>query len=80
MIELRRVDPSRNMRRFYRLDVQADLFGGVRLVRQWGRIGAEGQRRAAWYATSPEALVTLELHVRQKLRRGYIKRTSSDDR
>jgi predicted DNA-binding WGR domain protein len=28
------------MRRFYRLDMQPDLFGGFLLVRQWGRIGA----------------------------------------
>jgi hypothetical protein len=26
---LRRIDPARNMRRFYSLDVQPDLFGGV---------------------------------------------------
>jgi len=29
MIELRRIDPACNIRRFYRLDVQPDLFGGV---------------------------------------------------
>jgi hypothetical protein len=28
-VELRRVDPARNMRRLYRLDMQPDLFGGV---------------------------------------------------
>ena len=27
-LHLRRIDPSRNMRRFYRLDMQPDLFGG----------------------------------------------------
>ena len=32
-LHLRRIDPSRNMRRFYRLDVQPDLFGGVLLVK-----------------------------------------------
>jgi len=35
-VELCRVDPSRNMRRFYRLDVQPDLFGGVLLLKQLG--------------------------------------------
>ena len=25
---LRRIDPTRNMRRFYRLDIAPDLFGG----------------------------------------------------
>ncbi len=42
-VELRRVDPSRNMRRFSRLDVQPYLFGCVLLVKEWGRIGARGR-------------------------------------
>lgn len=40
---LRRVDPSRNMRRFYRLDIEPDLLGGVLLMKAWGRIGAHGR-------------------------------------
>jgi predicted DNA-binding WGR domain protein len=43
-VELRRIEPARNMYRFYRLDIQLDLFGGVRLLRQWGRIGGRGGR------------------------------------
>lgn len=43
---LRRIGPARNMRRFYRFDVQPDLFGGVLLVKEWGRIGARGRRVA----------------------------------
>lgn len=31
-VELRRVDPTRNMRRFYRYDVQPDLFGGAAMA------------------------------------------------
>ena len=37
---LRRVDPDRRMARFYFLRVERDLFGTVRLVRNWGRIEA----------------------------------------
>ncbi len=33
---LRRIDPARNMQRFYRLDVQPDLFGGALLVEGMG--------------------------------------------
>ena len=40
-VNLRRVDPAPNMRRFYRLDMQPDLFGGVLLAKEWGRIGAQ---------------------------------------
>jgi predicted DNA-binding WGR domain protein len=28
-VELHRIDDAQNMRRFYRLDMQPDLFGGV---------------------------------------------------
>ena len=42
--ELHRLDPARNMFRFYRLAIEPDLFGGVRLLRQWGRIAARGPR------------------------------------
>ena len=42
-VHLRRIDPARNMSRFYRLDVQPDLFGGVLLMKEWGRIGARGR-------------------------------------
>jgi predicted DNA-binding WGR domain protein len=33
-VHLRRVDPARNMHRFYRDDVPPDLFGGVLLVKE----------------------------------------------
>jgi predicted DNA-binding WGR domain protein len=42
-LHLRRVDPARNMCRFYRLDVQPDLFGRVLLMKQRGRVGTEGR-------------------------------------
>ncbi|CAJ0878987.1 hypothetical protein AMST5_03018 [freshwater sediment metagenome] len=31
-LELHRTDPARKMRRFYRLDIELDLFGGVLLM------------------------------------------------
>jgi predicted DNA-binding WGR domain protein len=43
-VHLRRVDPARNMH--HRLDVQPDLFGGVLLIKEWGRIGGRGQIKA----------------------------------
>jgi predicted DNA-binding WGR domain protein len=39
-VHLSRIDPARNMCRFYRLDVQPDLFGGFAVVKEWVRIGA----------------------------------------
>jgi predicted DNA-binding WGR domain protein len=48
-LHLRRIDPARNMRRFYRLDIEPDLFGGVLLMKEWGRIGARGRIMAERY-------------------------------
>ena len=58
-IELRRIDPARNMRRFYRLDIEPDLFGGFLLMKAWGRIGASGQIKAERYDDEAPALAAL---------------------
>jgi predicted DNA-binding WGR domain protein len=39
-------EPEKNLARFYRLDVQPDLFGWWRFIREWDRIGRPGQVRA----------------------------------
>jgi predicted DNA-binding WGR domain protein len=48
-VELRKIDEARNMRRFYRLSIESDLFGGALLMKQWGRIGARGRVVAERY-------------------------------
>lgn len=42
-IRIERVDSEANMYRFYRLRLMPDLFGGVSLLREWGRIGTQGR-------------------------------------
>lgn len=68
---LTRIDPDLNMRRFYRIDAQPDLFGGVQVIREWGRIGSRGQRLSRWYATDAEAADHADSLRDLKLRRGY---------
>ena len=46
----RRLDPALNMRQFYSLEVERDLFGRMVLVRRWGRIGTAGEVRLDEYA------------------------------
>ena len=70
-VHLRRIDPARNMHRFYRLDVQPDLFGGVLLVREWGRIGAHGRMVAEPYDSEALAAAALQRQAERKRRRGY---------
>lgn len=68
---LNRSDPGRNMARFYRLDIAPDLFGGVTLVRNWGRIGHPGQQRLHWFPDLQGARHEQAAWLRRKLRRGY---------
>jgi predicted DNA-binding WGR domain protein len=69
-VHLRRIDPARNISRFYRLDVQPDLFGGVLLVKEWGRIGAQGRIVAEPYDSEALAAVALQRQAERKRRRG----------
>ena len=70
-LHLRRIDPAHNMHRFYRLDVQPDLFGGVLLMKQWGRVGTHGRMVAESYDSEALAAVALQRHAESKRRRGY---------
>jgi predicted DNA-binding WGR domain protein len=72
-VYLRRVDPARNMARFYELQVEIDLFGYVLLVRRWGRIGrtGEGQHLIDEHVSEEAAAQALEALTRAKTRRGY---------
>jgi predicted DNA-binding WGR domain protein len=70
-LQMRRVDPARNMRRFYRMSIQPDLFGGASLVREWGRIGYRGQMMVEPHADEGQAVTALMKLARAKQRRGY---------
>jgi WGR domain len=52
-VTLHRIDAARRMSRFYRLDVQPDLFGQWCFMREWGRIGQGGQMRETPYQLRP---------------------------
>jgi predicted DNA-binding WGR domain protein len=68
---LRKIDPDRGVARFYSLIIECDLFGTIRLVRNWGRIGTNGQELVEVFATEIEAGAALEALARAKRRRGY---------
>ena len=70
-VQMQRVDPSCNMRRFYRLSVQRDLFGGASLLREWGRIGFRGQMMREPHVDEGTAITALMKLAAQKTRRGY---------
>lgn len=70
-LHLNRIDPEQNMRRFYRLIMQHDLFGNVSLIRVWGRIGSHGRQIIDTYADECGAMNALIEMAYQKQRRGY---------
>lgn len=70
-VTLRRIDPDKDMAWYYRLDIQPDLFGEWRFIREWGRIGRPGRVRSTPYPSPAEALAALERQRRVKIRKGY---------
>jgi predicted DNA-binding WGR domain protein len=54
------------------LDVQPDLFGGVLLIRAWGRIGAFGRVVAEHYHSDTLATDAMQRHAERKKRRVYV--------
>ncbi|MCV0349691.1 MAG: WGR domain-containing protein [Nitratireductor sp.] len=68
---LKRIDPARNMARYYTLSVEPTLFGDAALVRQWGRIGTRGQFKINLFDTTGAAEIALQRLRRIKEKRGY---------
>jgi predicted DNA-binding WGR domain protein len=70
-VTLRRINPGLNMRRFYSLSVERDLFGEVCLVRAWGRIGKAGRVALEPHPTEEAADKEMRRVVSLKIRKGY---------
>lgn len=71
-LRLNRVDPSRNMQRYYRMAVEQDLFGGASLIREWGRQGAPCHRMIEPHRDEGEAINALLKLADRKSRKGYV--------
>jgi predicted DNA-binding WGR domain protein len=74
---IERIDATRNMARFYALEIGSTLFGDVCLTRTWGRIGTHGQMKAHHFASEAEAVELFFAFARRKLNRGYRPRQDS---
>ncbi|MGO6697712.1 WGR domain-containing protein [Rhizobium johnstonii] len=69
---IERIDPSKNMARFYALSIEPNLFGGTSLVRSWGRIGSRGQQKIHVFDSEAKAVDLLLTLLRRKRSRGYL--------
>lgn len=70
-VTLYRIDPRRNMQRYYRLSLAPSLYGDIALVREWGRLGRHGQQAIDLYDGQSAALNALARLAAAKRRRGY---------
>tara|TARA_R110000737_G_scaffold350213_1_gene388561 strand:+ start:1415 stop:1675 length:261 start_codon:yes stop_codon:yes gene_type:complete len=68
---LKRVAADKNMRRFYLMTVQRDLFGRGALVTEYGRIGQAGRVRVTHHEDEALALTDLAHKAEAKRKRGY---------
>jgi predicted DNA-binding WGR domain protein len=57
---LYRRDPEQGRARFFSLMIERDLFGTIRLVRNWGAVGSKGQEKVDIYPDEAEASQVLE--------------------
>ena len=71
MAYLTRTDPSRNIDRFYIVDVTPTLFGEWAVLREWGRRGSPGTVRLSSYERRNEAETAERRNIKRRLQRGY---------
>ncbi len=72
VLHLTRTDLAKNMARYYRLDVQPDLFGGWCLWREWGRMRHSGTVRLDPYPDQGAAEAARARLAEAKAKRGYV--------
>jgi len=70
-VYMERSDHTRNLARFYQVEIQRTLFGDWAVISRWGRIGTYGRMRQDWFSSLPDAETAQHRRVARKRRRGY---------
>jgi predicted DNA-binding WGR domain protein len=68
---LYRRDPEQSRARFFSLMIERDLFGTIRLVRNWGFVGSKGPEKIEIFPDEAKAAVALEGWAATERRKGY---------
>src|SRR5690348_13210085 len=66
-----RIDPAKNVARFWRSLVTPTLLGGWSLLREWGRIGSPGTVSSRSFELEEEARRAERAGIRRRERHGY---------
>ncbi|MCO5159170.1 MAG: WGR domain-containing protein [Aquamicrobium sp.] len=69
---LHRIDPARNMARYFALAIEPTLFGDHAVIRSWGRLGTQGRQMIELHAEAASARAAFARHAGSKRRRGYV--------
>ena len=68
---IERKEADQNMARFYVLSIEETLFGQIRLVRSWGRIGTRGKTVQHSFDSEEDAIALFLRLLKSKKTRGY---------
>ena len=68
---IERKEADQNMARFYVLSIEETLFGQIRLVRSWGRIGTRGKTVQHSFDSEDDAVILFLRLLKSKRTRGY---------
>ena len=71
MVFFTRIDPAKNIRRFWRAMVTPTLLGGWSLIREWGRIGSPGRVKASTFESEEDARQAERRGIRKRQLHGY---------
>lgn len=71
MIFFTRIDPAKNIARFWLSHVTPTLWGGWSLIREWGRIGSPGRVQARTFESEDEARRAERQGIRKRELHGY---------
>jgi predicted DNA-binding WGR domain protein len=66
-----RTDATKNMARYYAMEITTTLFGEACLIRSWGRIGRRGQCLNHHFKREEDAVDLFLTLTRQKRAKGY---------
>ncbi|MCY0154993.1 WGR domain-containing protein [Hoeflea alexandrii] len=69
---IERIDPSKNMARYYVVSLSENLLREICVVRRWGKIGTRGQEKRHYFTRELDALKLLLDVLQTKRKRGYV--------
>lgn len=75
-VYVERSEASKNMARYYAMEISDTLFGEACLTRTWGRIGRRGRSKMQHFESKEKAVDLFLDLMRQKRKRGYSPKVS----